>query len=61
MAQAREALKGLASFGIWLGVVALPLMGIPLLLVVVLYLVLRRRGRRGGPDDSQVATPTPAQ
>ncbi len=48
LAQTVEALQGLASLGVWFAVVALPLLGLPLLLLVALYLWLRRRIGRGG-------------
>lgn len=49
LAQTVEALQAVASFGVWLAVVVLPMVGIPLLLVaVVLMLVRRRIGRQGG-------------
>jgi hypothetical protein len=56
LAQTVEALQGLASLGVWFAVVALPLLGLPLLLLVALYLWLRRRigrgGERAGGNDS---------
>ena len=48
LAQTVEALQGVGSLGIWFGVVALPLVGIPLLLVALLALRIRRRTRHGG-------------
>jgi hypothetical protein len=68
LAQTVEALQGLASLGVWFAVVALPLLGLPLLLLVALYLWLRRRvgsggGREGGGSDSgsPEVTATPAE
>jgi hypothetical protein len=43
LAQTVEALQGLASLGIWFGVVVLPLVVLPVLLVLVALVVLRRR------------------
>jgi hypothetical protein len=66
LAQTVEALQGLASLGVWFGVVALPLLGLPLLLLVGLYVWLRRRSRPsagsadGGPGSTPVA-PSPAE
>ena len=58
LAQTVEALQGVASFGVWLAVVGLPVVGIPLLLLLALVVILRRRIRAGG-----TATPsaTPAE
>jgi len=62
LAQTVEALQGLASLGVWFAVVALPLLGPPLLLLVAIYLWLRRRvgrddGREGGASDSGSGSP----
>jgi hypothetical protein len=43
LAQTVEALQGLASLAIWFGVVVLPLVVLPVLLVSVALVVLRRR------------------
>ena len=63
LAQTVEAMQGLASLGVWFAVVALPLLGLPLLLVVALYLWLRRRVGRGGEGGTggPEATATPAE
>jgi hypothetical protein len=61
MAQTVRALQGLASMGIWLGVVILPLLAIPVLLAVSLYVVLRRRGSNDGPDDTPTLSATAAE
>ena len=65
LAQTLEALQGVASLGIWFGVVALPLVGIPLLLVALLALRMRRRSRHGGdaggPDGGAAVSVTPAE
>lgn len=61
LAQTVQALQGVASMGIWLGVVILPLLSIPLLLAMVLYVLLRRRGRGDGPDDTPTLSATPAE
>lgn len=45
LAQTLEALQGVASLIVWLTVVALPLLGVPLLLLAAI-IVLLRRGRR---------------
>lgn len=58
LAQTVEALQGLASLGVWFGVVVLPLVGLPLLLVLGLFLWLRRRSRRG--DDTTSGPGSPA-
>jgi len=55
LAQTVEALQGLASLGVWFAVVALPLLGLPLLLLVALYLWLRRRVGRGGDREGSGA------
>lgn len=43
LAQTVEALQGLASLAIWFGVVVLPLVVLPVLLVLAALIVLRRR------------------
>lgn len=48
LAQTVEALQGVASLGVWLAVVALPLLGLPLLVLAALFMFLRRS--RGGAD-----------
>ena len=48
LAQTLEALQGVASLAVWLAVVALPLLGVPLLLLAAI-IVLLRRGRRASP------------
>ena len=53
LAQTVEALQGVASFGVWLAVVALPVLGIPLLLILALLIILRRRIR-----SANTATPS---
>jgi hypothetical protein len=45
LAQTVEVLQGLASAAIWLAVVVLPLVGLPLLVLLGLALLLRRRSR----------------
>ena len=57
LAQTIAALQGLASVLVWVAVVALPLLGVPLLLAIGAILVIRRRsGGRGeaGPSGSAV-------
>jgi hypothetical protein len=50
LAQTVEALQALASAAIWFAVVALPLVGLPLLLLLVgVVVVQRRRGRTTAP------------
>jgi hypothetical protein len=65
LAQTVEALQGVATFGVWLAVVGFPVVGIPLLLLVALFLFLRRRIRRGrddsGVDGSGTVTASPAE
>jgi hypothetical protein len=48
LAQTVEALQGVASLGVWVAVVALPLLGLPLLVLAVAFMLLRRRARRDG-------------
>jgi hypothetical protein len=60
LAQTVEALQGLVSVGVWFAVVALPLLGLPLLLLVVLVIVVRRRGQPGH-DGSGPETASPAR
>lgn len=52
LAQTVQALQGVASLGVWIAVVVLPLLGLPLLVLAVL-LVFLRRSRRG---DQRVTT-----
>lgn len=55
LAQTVEALQGVASLAVWVAVVAVPLLGIPLLVVLLIAAVLLRRSRR---DSRQVPTAT---
>ena len=48
LAQTVQALQGLAGLAVWFALVALPLLGLPLLVAAGLYLWLRRRTSRGG-------------
>jgi hypothetical protein len=49
LARTVEVLQGLASLAIWFGVVVLPLVGVPLLIVAGLLVLMRRRGRVTAP------------
>ena len=64
LAQTVAALQGAAGFAVWLAVVALPLLGIPLLVLAAAVLVLRRRilGRApGSPGDAPAVGGSPAE
>ncbi|HKZ91979.1 MAG TPA: DUF4349 domain-containing protein [Candidatus Limnocylindrales bacterium] len=58
LAQTVEALQRVASLGVWLAVVALPLVGLPLLLLAVALVLVRRRARSsgtaGGPEGGSL-------
>jgi hypothetical protein len=49
LAQTVEALQRVASAGVWFAVVVAPLLGIPLLLLLLVVAVARRRGRVEAP------------
>lgn len=59
LAQTVEALQGVASFGVWAAVVAVPLLGLPMLLLLLLVVVLRRRFQGGDGDGPTTANAAP--
>ena len=61
LAQTVQAFQGVASLGIWVLVVMLPLLIVPLSLILAAYLLLRRRLRHGGDDGPAAVSATPSE